>query len=161
MLSRTVRNCLAVVTLGQAMFSQPSVPAAKAAVQPAVGFIHDTDGFLNNSGCSLWLLHDRTNSTSRYVLLSDFSDNAVMNIGGRDTALRLVDSTDAADPSQKGARSTKHYRGKGVDVVVRYTLTHVCSPTDEACEAEGYNATLTVQTHSGKRVVRAQGVCGS
>ena len=143
MLSRTVRNCLAIVAgfafcmpnaleAAEIMFSQRSVPAAKAARQPAVGFIHDIGEFFNNSGCSLWLLHDRSYTASRYVLLSDF---------------------------KKGARSRYHYRSKSVDVVVRYTLIRPCSY--EGCEAEGYNATLTVQTHSGKRVVRAQGVCGS
>jgi len=62
---------------------------------------------------------------------------------------------------KKGDRTMYHYRGQGVDVVVRYIVTGVCAPRDEPCEAEDYDATLTVKATSGKRVVRVTGICGS
>lgn len=143
------------------LFSQSARPAAKPAHQLTIGFIHDTKLFYEEAGCSLWLLGDRPYSLRRVVLLSNFNGNAVINIGGRDTPLRLVDTTDTRSIPKKGDRTMYHYRGKGVDVVVRYIVTGVCAPDDEACEAEDYDATLTVKTSSGKRVVRATGICGS
>lgn len=84
-----------------------------------------------------------------------------MNIGGRDTALALVESSGAKRESKKGDRSTYHYRGEGVDVVVKYVVTGVCAPDDESCEVTNYDALITVATRSAKRTIRAHGICGS
>ena len=144
------------------LFSQSARPQAKPAHPP--GFIHNTIGFIqnrgdsNNAGCTLWLRGDRSYSYRRVILLSEFNDRAIMNIGGQDTVLQFVDTT-RDGKGTVGERSMDHYRGEGVDVVVRYVLTEVCK--DKGCEVAYYDATLTVHTPSGKRVVRAHGLCGS
>src|SRR6266567_159673 len=86
---------------------QPPRPKPKPGRQPVVGFIRNTKDF-DGAGCSLWLLHDRTYVDGRYVLLADFEEQAVVNIDGRDTALKLVKSVGANSAPKKGRRS-EHY----------------------------------------------------
>jgi hypothetical protein len=138
------------------LFSQSARPGAKTAHPPTIGFIQNR-GDSNNEGCILWLRGDRSHSYHRVILLSEFNDRAIMNIGGQDMALEFVDTTNDGKGTI-GARSMDHYRGEGVDVVVRYVLTGHCK--DEGCEDAYYNATLTVKTSSGKQVMRAHGACG-
>ncbi len=162
---RVIRQCAIIVGLtlglsGQILYSQGHESSNKPERLPDVGFIRNTGEF-DGAGCSLWLLGDRTNSRDRYILLADSGERAVMNIGGRDTALKLVRSTGGNSELKKGDRLTYRYHGEAVDVVVRYVVTGVCAPDDESCEVTNYDATVTVQTRSGKRTVRAHGICGS
>jgi len=53
------------------------------------------------------------------------------------------------------------YRGDGVEVVIRYVVTNVCAADDESCEVVPYDANVTVKARSGKRTIRAHGICGS
>jgi hypothetical protein len=109
----------------------------------------------------LWLLDDRTRTDGRYVLLADLGEHAVMNIGERDVPLKLLEPSPANREKKKGDRSTYRYRGDGVDVVANYVATGICAPDDEACEVTNYDAVITVASRSGKRRVRAHGICGS
>jgi hypothetical protein len=109
----------------------------------------------------LWLLHDRTYQGGRYLLLADFDERAVINIRGTDTTLKLVGSSGANREPKKGDHSMRHYRGEGVDVVVKYVVTGVCRPDDESCEVTNYDAVLIVATRAGRRTIRAHGICGS
>ena len=93
--------------------------------------------------------------------MADFGERAVVNLGGRDTPLRLVESSGANREPKKGDRSMYHYRGEGVNVVIKYIVTGVCTPDDESCEVTNYDAEITVATRFGKRTVRAHGICGS
>jgi hypothetical protein len=141
-----------------AVHGQPSQPAPQSG--PAIGFVRNTKSF-DSAGCSLWPIADRTDSDRRLVFLSSVPDRAVMNLGGYDTALKLVESSEAKGKLKKGSLSTEHYRGDGVDVVIRYVATEVCAEDDDSCEATKYNAVVTVASHSGKRTLRARGSCGS
>jgi hypothetical protein len=128
--------------------------------QPAVAFIRNTKQF-DGAGCSLRLLGDRAKTEERYVFLSDFDGHAVMNIDGRDKELKLVESSGANREPRKGDRSTRRFRSEGVEVIVKYVVTRVCTPNDEKCEVIGYDAVISVTTNLGQRTVRARGVCGS
>jgi hypothetical protein len=128
--------------------------------QPAVAFIRNAKQF-DGAGCSLRLVGDRANTEDRYVFLSDFDGRAVMNIERRDKELKLVKSSGANRPPRKGDRSIQHFRGEGVEVIIKYVVTRVCAPNDEKCEVIGYDAAILVRTNLGERTIRARGVCGS
>jgi hypothetical protein len=140
--------------------SQAPRPTPKPEPQPALGFIRNTDDF-DGAGCSLWRLGDRTYTDGRYILLADFGERAVVNLGGRDTPLKLVGSSGANREHKKGDRLMYHYRGEGVNVVIKYIVTGVCAPDEESCEVTNYDAEITIATRSGKRTLRAHGICGS
>jgi hypothetical protein len=84
-----------------------------------------------------------------------------MNLDGSDRLLMLVKSSAPKGEPKLGQRSMFLYRGKGIEVIVRYVVTKVCAPDDESCEVITYDANVTVKAWSGQRTIRAHGICGS
>ncbi len=125
-----------------------------------VGFIRNSSEF-DGAGCSLWLPSDRSQSDDRHIFVSDFRNTATMNINGRDVHLVQVQGAEWKAESKKGDRLRFSYRGDGVEAAVDYVIAAVCAPDDESCEVLRVNATITVTRGSSKRVVAAQGLCGS
>jgi|HubBroStandDraft_6_1064221.scaffolds.fasta_scaffold837546_1 hypothetical protein len=140
---------------GQATANRTGVKRALS-----IHFVRNTSAF-EEGGCQLWLPTGRSNSSERFIFLSDLENHAVMNINGRDVQLALVSSRDKESDLKKGDRSEFRYRGSGVEVVVRYVVTGLCAPKDERCEVTNYAGTITVTVGSVMRVLTAQGICGS
>lgn len=84
-----------------------------------------------------------------------------MNVNGRDVHLVQVQGAEWKPETKKGDRLRFSYRGNGVEAAVDYVVAAVCAPDDESCEVTRGNATITVTSRSLKRVVAAQGFCGS
>jgi len=124
--------------------------AARPQHQPTIAFVQNGADF-DGAGCSLWLNSDRLYTDGRLVFLGDLGDRAVMNIGGRDEVLMLVESSGAKDEPKKGSRSTYLYRGNAVEVVVQYVVTGLCAPNDESCEVVNYDARQRTSTPGNRR----------
>ena len=152
----TPQRLVCFVVLLAALFAHP----LQAQHTVVIRFVRNTSEF-DGAGCSLWLPADHSHSDRRYIFISDLDDHAIMNINGRDVQLKPAGSTERKSEAKKGDRTIYRYRGDGVEVVVNYTVTGVCAPNDESCEATKYGAAITVTSGSAKRVVAAQGVCGS
>ena len=161
------RRSLQSITLVMLVLTAPLVgfggqPAqrSQSARQPTIGFVKSAKDF-DEGGCELWPAADRTSREGRDLFLSDFAGRAVMNINGRDAALKLIEPKEPKGEPKKGESSTYRYRGAGVEVVVRYVVTGICAPDDESCEVTNYKALVTVTTASGTRALPAHGTCGS
>jgi hypothetical protein len=124
-----------------------------------VGIVKDGHEF-HEGGCELLLPTDSDRS-ERYVFLSDFDGRAVMNINGRDTRLTLVRSNASDQPSKKGDRSSYWYKAGDLEVRVDYTVSGLCPPKDESCEAVRYTAVIQVTRQSMRQAVPAHGICGT
>jgi hypothetical protein len=125
-----------------------------------VGIVRDPAAF-DGPGCSLQLPADYKRQNERYVFLSDYEDNAVININGKDIKLKHVSHREPEGDPKKGDRSTWNYAGKGTTVRVDFVATGVCDPNDESCEVTYYDATITVTQGKAKRVTKVTGLCGS
>jgi hypothetical protein len=139
---------------------QSETGAPRQQSKPTIGFVQNANEF-DGAGCTLWLPDDQNHSAKRRVLVSDFDKRAIMNIDGRDTPLMLVESKERKGEPQKGDHSSFRYRGKGIEATIGYVVVGLCAPDDESCEVISYDASLTVTTRSGRRVLTAHGVCGS
>lgn len=139
-----------VVALGQ------NVPRAVV----HVGYVKDRTGY-SEAGCELLLPAD-TYQSERYIFLSGFDGNAVMNINGRDSDLKLLRSQPRRDPEPAiGGRSSFWYGAGPVKVRVDYVVTGLCPPDSESCEVVYYRAVITVTRGSARRVIVARGLCGT
>lgn len=98
---------------------------------------------------------------NRYIFLADFGTRAIININRRDVELTLIKSQDDHREPKIGDRSVYRYRGKGIEVTVKYVVTGVCAPENESCEVTHYDATITTVTPSAKRTIRAHANCGT
>ena len=155
-----LRSLISAGLLLTVLHGQPPQGPERPQHQPTIAFVQNGADF-DGTGCSLWLNNDRLFKDKTRIFLRDLGDRAVMNIGGSDKALMLVESFGVKDELKKGSRSTYRYRGDAVEVVVRYVVTGLCAPNDESCEVVNYDAVVTVITRSGKRTLRAHGICGS
>jgi hypothetical protein len=125
-----------------------------------VGIVRDQESF-DGAGCSLQLPADNRKHNERYVFRSDYEDNAVLNINGKDARFKLVSHREPQGNLKKGQRSTWSYTAEGIHVRVDYVVIGVCDPNDESCEVTYYDATITVTHGNDKQVVKAKGSCGS
>ena len=128
-------------------------------VQLAIGVINDTHAF-DGAGCYIQLPDDYRRHTSQYIFVSDYGRTALVNLSGRDVPLVWLSGTEAK-VEHKGDRSRFRFAGDGVKVSVDYTVTQVCAPEDEKCEATAYDAILTVNKGLLKSKVVAKAICGS
>jgi hypothetical protein len=142
-----------------AELAQTTSPSDRARNSINIGFVKDSHS-MDGAGCSLQLPADYRKHNERYVFLSDY-DNALVNIDGKDTRLKLVDYHEPEGEAKKGDRSTWNYADAEIGVRVDYIVTGVCDPGDEACEVTFYDATITVTRGARKAVVRVKGDCGS
>ena len=124
-----------------------------------LGIIKDDRQF-DGCGCSLYLNRgDERNH--RAVFLADFSENAAINLNGKDLKLRLTDSSpEKNDNAKVGDRSWEIYKAGSTTLRVDYTITKVCDPNDESCEVIHYRATLTLIQKGQKTSIRTTGLCG-
>jgi hypothetical protein len=127
---------------------------------PTLGIVQGTHDFYNEPGCKLWL-RTESETTDRYVFVSDYNGNALLNISGHDVHLKLVRSREPKREARKGDRSSYWYKGDDVTVRVDRVVTQLCRPDDENCEIIGSEGTIVVTTRSAKRIVAARGICGS
>jgi hypothetical protein len=151
---------LFIASTALAGFAQTAAQNHKSPTLIRVGIVKNTASF-GDGGCSLQLPADSKKNNERYVFMSDFDDNAIMNIDGKDTRLKAVSHHEPEGEPKKGDRSTWNYASKGATVRVDFVAIGVCSPNDEGCEATSYNATITVIRGPGKQIVKATGMCGS
>jgi hypothetical protein len=140
--------------------AQTASPNQKRLNPIKIGVVRNRDSF-DEAGCSLQISADYKKHNERYIFLSDYEDNAVMNIDGKDTNLKLVRRREPKGDPKKGDRSTWNYSAKGTTVRVDFLVTGVCDPNDESCEVTYYDATIAVTRGNDKQVVKANGLCGS
>ena len=143
-----------------ATLAQSALPKQKGLNPIKISVLKNRDSF-DGAGCSLQISVDYKKHNERYVFLSDYEDNAVMNIDGKDTNLKLVSRREPKGDPKKGDRSTWNYSAKGTTVRVDFVVTGVCDPNDESCEVTYYDVTIAVTRGNDKQVVKAKGLCGS
>ena len=139
---------------------QPAQPVQQPAKMPSIGVIRNADDF-DGPGCSLWMRTVPLYTDGREVFRSDAADRAVMHIDGQDRVMKVVSPVERPVSPKIGDRTSYDYRSDGITVRVQYVVTGVCKPEDESCEVTNYDATVTVTSRSGTRVVQAHGICGS
>jgi hypothetical protein len=138
-----------------------SLPGSQGASKRTltVGVVADQEEF-HESGCELLLSPD-SYSSERYVFMSHFNGQAVMNIDGHDLRFKLVRSTDSQKEPRKGDRSRYWYASGSITVEVDYTVTGICPPDDESCEVIYYRAIIHISSGPLKKSIVAHGLCGS
>jgi len=127
-----------------------------------IGFIKDFSEYEGNAGCTLRLPQDDKKDRKNFIFLSDYDDNAVVNVDGKDVNLKLkVRKEPKGEDLKVGQKSEEDYTGTGVKVHVDYVTTWVCPPDDESCEVTSFNAIVIVTRGNSRKAVRVKGVCGS
>ncbi len=151
MLNFTSKVLVLVILLG----------AGTVFAQIEVGELKDPS-VVEGCSCSVQTEREAKNPDSqKFLFLSDFGNDAWMNINGKDTKLTRVKSTENDDDDYKvGRRYYEEYSAKGLTVRVEYLTTWVCPPDDEACEVAKYDITITVTKGEESKIVKATGVCG-
>jgi hypothetical protein len=157
---RRLKFLVGLLALFYSGLNGQGTPNRTGVTRLSIHFVRNASAF-EEGGCQLRLSKDHSDSSQRFIFLSDFENHAVMNIDGRDVHLAPVSSRDKKTELKKGDRSVFRYRGNGVEVAVTYVVTGLCAPDDERCEVTKYNATITVTLGSAKRVLAAHGICGS
>ena len=135
--------------------------SSSLAFSQEVGIISNTKDFLEG-GCTLSLPAEPANSR-KYVFLSDWDENAVIHVDGRDVRLTLVRSQEKKGEPKKGDRSHKWYAGDEVSVRVEFVVRELCPEGEgfESCEVIYYDAVLHVRKGGTAKAVHAKGLCGS
>ena len=113
---------------------------------------------VDGSGCSLNLVGQPKATAFEW----EYVKRAWVNRGGsEDLALTFIGQRGACDSFRAGDVCTARFAADGFRVEVRQTVTSVCPPGDEQCEAWGVAAILTIRKGHDKAVTRLEGVCGS
>ena len=149
---------LFIASFPLAGFAQTTAQSHRAPTLIKVGILRDP-AFLDQGGCYLQLPADYKKRNERYVFRSDYDDNAIINIDGKDTELKPVSHRESKGGPKKSDRSTGNYATKGTKVRVDFVVNGVC--LHEECESVSYDATITVIRGPGKQVVKVKGSCGS
>jgi hypothetical protein len=134
--------------------------AAKTVI--TVGVVTDQEDF-HDGGCELLSASDHSDAyrSERYIFMSNFNGQAVMNINGHDLRLTLVRSIDPRKEPKIGDRSRYWYASGLISVQLDYTVTGSCARDDESCEVFYYNAVIRVLSGSITKTAFAHGLCGT
>ena len=124
-----------------------------------LGVVQDKTQF-DGCGCSFYL-NLKDEKRERALFLSDLSENASINLDGKDLILKLTHkSVEKKGDPRIGDRSWETYALGDIKLRIDYTITKLCDSKDESCEVIWYNATITV-TQTGQKVfVKTIGLCG-
>jgi hypothetical protein len=115
-------------------------------------------------GCilALRLPEDYESNSNKYIFYGeDSTDEAQMNIDGRDVDLKLVSSDVGKRKWKVGDRFSETYAGKNLKARIDYVVTEPCDPVavEEGCETSKCNATITVDRNGAERQVKTIGSC--
>jgi len=155
--------CITIVVVActpSTNFSQRATRSDSTSSTMKVGIVKNRDSF-DGAGCSLQMPTDYQKHNDRCVFLSDFEDNATININGKDIKLKLVGRREPEREPRNGDRSVFNYATQRIKVRVDFLVTGVCDPNDESCEVTYYDATLTITRGRTIRMVRTKGICGT
>jgi hypothetical protein len=162
-------------------FTLPAIAENNSTPSFSVGIVRKIPSELSfESGCALERLADypKNKFHSAYeghsIFVSNFENQAIVNINGKNVLLNLVGSDAFLAPSSpslprvtiinvpsKGRKFVNQYRGGGWQVRINFTVTKVCAPHDEECERTWVNATVTVVRGSEKQSILTKGSCGT
>lgn len=114
------------------------------------------------NGCGCTLFRNRQEQRKQQVIfLSDMSENALINLNGKDLVLRLIDSSPEKKRREKiGDRRWEIFKAGNTQLRVDYTISNLCDTKDESCEAIYYKAILTLTRNEQKIVANTIGACG-
>jgi hypothetical protein len=127
-----------------------------------IGIIKDGSLFEDNGGCALQLPTDNRKNNERFIFLSDYDGNGLINLDGKDIKLKLrihKNASGAGDEEKVGSKSMDIFDGPGVTIKVDYIATWVCPPDDESCEITLYDATVTITRRKASKTVKVKGLC--
>jgi hypothetical protein len=155
-----VASCFSIASTPSANLAQTASPGKNGLNLIRIGVVRSRK-LVDGAGCSLQLPADYKKHNERYILLSDSENNAVMNIDGKDTNLKLVSQGEPKGDLKRGDRFTSYYGTKGTKVQVDFLVTRVCDPNDESCEVTYYDATITVSRGINKQGLKVKGLCGT
>lgn len=130
--------------------------------QVTVGEINDPS-VVEGCNCSVQTENEaKLPDSQKFLFLSELgTDDAWMNIDGKDTKLTRIKSTENEDEDHAiGRRYYEEYSAKGLKVRIDYLTTWVCPPDHESCEVTEYEITITVTKGKDSKVVKATGSCG-
>ena len=161
--------CLIMKTVFQVLFACALTALAATNAQPQtasppakplkLGVVQDKSQF-DGCGCSFYL-NLKDEKRERALFLSDLSQNASINLDGKDLILKLMHkSVEKKGDPRIGDRSWETYALGNIKLRIDYTITKLCDPKDEACEVIWYLATVTVTQNAQKVVVKTVGLCG-
>lgn len=121
--------------------------------------VNETSAF---NGCSCTLFRNRKEQRKQQVIfLSGMSENGLINLNGKDLTLRLLDSSPEKKRREKiGDRKWEIFNAGNTHLRVDYTISKLCDPKDESCEAIYYKAILTLTRDKQKVVLNTIGACG-
>lgn len=170
-----IKRLLFSSVLGAALFSflmafEPATAviaqgqsSAKASGRPLIGNIKNSS-VVEGCGCYFQFPSEsRKRNSNRFVFWSESEQEALMNIDGRDTKLKLVNSTNPPQEVKVGSRSSDTYTTSDGKITIRFdkVVTQMCKPGDEDCEFTAEDATIT--TFKGGRrgqAIKVTGGCG-
>jgi hypothetical protein len=147
-----------VIVCGLVVAASAGWGQTRGGTGPVVGLIKNTAGFLEG-GCEL-LRQPDTDRSERYIFLSDLKDRAVMNLDGHDVRLTFVRRKEPEGEPKKGDQSSVWYRAGDVEVRVDFTVSGLCPPKSESCEAVSYRAIINLTVRGSTKTVAAHGICG-
>lgn len=116
---------------------------------------------ISNGGCSLQPPREFANKEGKYIFMSDFKGNSLINLDGADLHLALVKTkgSDLKQRGQVGERSVYSYGGEGIEVEVDYVVTAACASGNASCNITHYDAILTAKRGKARKTVAAKAVC--
>lgn len=135
---------------------------AAASGQVTIGDLKNADD--NAMGCTCTVQKKAAAAiphSRKFLFLSEpGTEDAWMNINGRDTKLKLVKTSAKEDDLYEvGSRFYEEYEAPGVKVRIDYVTTWVCPPDDEQCDHIKHDATITVTKGKSKTTLKAIAVC--
>ena len=125
---------------------------------PRLGLVKDKS-LLGECGCSIYGTASDL-GRDRYVLMSNLDGDAIVNLDGKDTRLRLVGQKDKQGDLKIGDHTSQPYSGGEVRLRADFFVTRVCPPTDESCEVTWYRVKVKVYRRGRRTLAWARGMCG-
>jgi hypothetical protein len=113
-----------------------------------------------NQGCGCYFKTPKEAQKARwqvtgpYIFLDDGVDT-LMNIDGKDVALKLLKSKGSGD--KVGDKYRNIYRAEDIMVYLDYVVTEVCPPNDQECEWIEADGTITIEQGARKQTIKVKG----
>lgn len=121
---------------------------------------HVDNDLSSSEGCSLQLLSDFARKQGSYIFVSNYENDAVVNINGSTVHLHLSRKQPASESKlQLGDRATFWYKSDELQVRVDYVVTGLCPSGNESCGVTSYDAILSLKRGKQNKTVAAKGVC--
>ncbi len=113
-------------------------------------------------GCSGWRFEDLKDNSKKPMFWSEFKSDGspetlIMNIGGKDTELKLLKKAPRPEKEKVGDKFSDEYLADGMKVVLEYTTKKL--PCEE-CEGTDYDVVATVIGEYSGKVMTLFGSCG-